>query len=170
MKRREFLSGLIGAGSSYVLAGAGKKLFSQEKVDLSSAAEARQSHPLCFDGLILSAESTENKDDFWKSGLSGLSGMSLLPKKWAANLFGRFYPPSNQSPGRTNFSERMTGDFFWLRREARFRKRSKTVRQQYSFNSRANLPLHRRSSSNALSMTYSINRERVRLYGCCVNP
>jgi len=101
MKRREFLSGLIGAGSSYVLAGAGKKLFSQEKVDLSSAAEARQSHPLCFDGLILSAESTENKDDFWKSGLSGFIWDVSVAEE-VGGKFVRPFLPSLKSIARAN--------------------------------------------------------------------
>lgn len=72
MKRREFISkGLLGAGSSFMLMGAGKRLFSQEKVNLSLVAEERRAHLLYFDGLILSANNSGNKDDFWKSGLSG---------------------------------------------------------------------------------------------------
>ncbi len=84
-----------------MLAGAGKKLFSQEKVDLSSAAEARQSHPLCFDGLILSAESTENKDDFWKSGLSGFIWDVSVAEE-VGGKFVRPFLPSLKSIARAN--------------------------------------------------------------------
>lgn len=72
MKRREFLSkGLCGAGSTLLLLGAGRSLYPQDKSFLSQISEARKTHPLYFDGLILDADSAEVEEEYQKSGLSG---------------------------------------------------------------------------------------------------
>ena len=102
MKRREFLSkGIAGAAGSFLFAPAGRNVFSQEKADLSSIAESRKSHPLYFDGLILSLENTKNKEDFKDSGLSGfIWDVSFVEEK--DGKYVRLFLPCLKSIARAN--------------------------------------------------------------------
>jgi microsomal dipeptidase-like Zn-dependent dipeptidase len=102
MKRREFLSrGIAGAAGTLLFATAGKSVFSQEKADLSSIAEARNSHPLYFDGLILSLEDTKKGEDFRGSGLSGfIWDVSFVEEK--DGKYVRLFLPCLKSIARAN--------------------------------------------------------------------
>jgi membrane dipeptidase len=102
MKRREFISrGIAGAAGSLFFATAEKDIFSQEKSDLPSIAEARKGHPLYFDGLILSLEDTKNKADFKDSGLSGfIWDVSFVEEK--DGKYVRLFLPCLKSIARAN--------------------------------------------------------------------
>jgi len=102
MKRRDFISkGIAGAAGTWLFAGAGKSIFPQEKSGFASIAEARKSHPLYFDGLILSLEDTKNREDFRDSGLSGfIWDVSFVEEK--DGKYVRLFLPCLKSIARAN--------------------------------------------------------------------
>ena len=69
LKRREFLSkGIIVTAESVLALTSAKKIFGQEKIDLSKIIEEKKSNPPYFDGLLYLSE---DREDVRKSGLSG---------------------------------------------------------------------------------------------------
>jgi membrane dipeptidase len=102
MKRREFLAkGLRGAGSSLLLLSTGRTLFSQKKSFYPRIWDARKTHPLYFDGLILNADSSEVQDAYQKSGLSGfIWDVSFVEEK--DGKYVRLFLPCLKSIARAN--------------------------------------------------------------------